>query len=68
MFSTLSDINFNFWVRIILLSANALNLVESKILSFGKELNGFQLRQAELEATTEDELNMAQMVFYFLFR
>ena len=32
------DINFNFWVRIILSSATALNLVKSDILLFGKEL------------------------------
>ena len=38
MFSTLPNANFNFWVKIILSSANALNLDESKILSFSKEL------------------------------
>ena len=37
---TLSHINFNFLNRIILSSANALNLVKSKILSFGKVLRG----------------------------
>ena len=39
MFSTLLKTNFNFTVAFILLSANALNLDQSKILSFGKELN-----------------------------
>ena len=34
-----SNINFNFWVTMILSSANALNLVKAKILSFDEELN-----------------------------
>ena len=38
MFSTIPNTNFNFWVPIILSSANALNLVKAKILSFGEEL------------------------------
>ena len=38
MFSTLQNPIFNFWVTSILLPANALNLDQSKILSFGKEL------------------------------
>ena len=37
MFSALPNINFNFWVSIILSSANALNLVKSLIILFGKE-------------------------------
>ena len=37
MFSTLPIPNFNFSVTYILLSANALNLDQSKILLFGKE-------------------------------
>ena len=39
MFSTLPETNFNFSVTFILLSANAFNLDQSKILLFGKELN-----------------------------
>ena len=39
MFSTLSKTNFNFSARFILSSASAFNLDQSKILSFGKELN-----------------------------
>ena len=42
MFSSLSNPNFSFCVTIILLSANALNLDLSKILSFGKGLKEFQ--------------------------
>ena len=38
MFSTLPIIDFNFWVTFILSSACALNLDESKILSFGKDV------------------------------
>ena len=38
MFSTLPEPNFNFPVTFILLSSNASNLVQSKILSFDKEL------------------------------
>ena len=39
MFSTLSKRNFSFSVTFILSSANAFNLDQSEILSFGKELN-----------------------------
>ena len=39
MFSTLPNTNFNFWVRIILLSANTSNSDKSKILLFSEELN-----------------------------
>ena len=38
-----ANTNFNFWVAIILSSANALNLVNDKILSFGKALIRFEL-------------------------
>ena len=38
MFSVLFKSNFNLWVPLIFLSANAFNLEQSKILSFGKEL------------------------------
>ena len=38
MFSTLLKTNFNFWVTFILLSANAFNLDQPKILLFGKAL------------------------------
>ena len=38
MFSTLSKINFNLSFTFILSSANAFNLDQSKILSFGKGL------------------------------
>ena len=38
MFSTVPKTNFNFSVRIILSSAYAFNLDQSKILSFGKKL------------------------------
>ena len=38
MFATLPDRNFNFCGRITLLSANALNMDKSKILSSGKQL------------------------------
>ena len=38
MFSNLSKTNFKFWVTFILSSANALNLDQSKLLLFGKEL------------------------------
>ena len=41
MFSTLPKTNFNFSLPFILSSANAFNLDQSKILSFGKELNNF---------------------------
>ena len=40
MFSSLPNTSFNFWVTITLLSANVLNLDQSKILSFGE---GFQM-------------------------
>ena len=39
MFSTLPKTNFYFSVTFILSSANAFNLEQSKILSFGKGLN-----------------------------
>ena len=38
MFPTLFKTDFNFAVTFILFSANAFNLYQSKILSFGKEL------------------------------
>ena len=38
MFSTLPETNFNVSVRFILSSASALNLDQSKNLSFGKKL------------------------------
>ena len=43
MFSTLTITNFNFSVSFILSTANAFNLDQSKILSFGKELNMNQM-------------------------
>ena len=43
MFSTLPNTNFYFSVTMTLSSANALNLVKAKILSFGKELNVAQV-------------------------
>ena len=36
---SIPNTNFNFLFRIILLSANALNLDKPEILSFGKELS-----------------------------
>ena len=39
MFSTLLKTNFNIWVTFTLSSANSFSLDQSKILSFGKELN-----------------------------
>ena len=44
MFSTLPNTNFNFWVRIILSSANALNLDQSKILSSGNGLKNISVQ------------------------
>ena len=41
MFSTLPKTYFNILAMFILLSANALNLNQSDILSFGKELSHF---------------------------
>ena len=41
MFSTHQVTNINLWVKFILLSASVLTLDQSKILSFGKELNYF---------------------------
>ena len=38
-FSSHQETNFNFSVAFILSSANAFNLDQSNILSFGKELN-----------------------------
>ena len=38
MFSTLPETNFNFSAKFNLSSANAFNMIKSKILSFGKEL------------------------------
>ena len=40
MFSTLPNLNFNFWVTFILLSANAFSLEKLEILLFGRELTG----------------------------
>ena len=42
MFSTHLKTNFNFSVAFILSSGNAFNLVQSKNLSFGKELTHYQ--------------------------
>ena len=39
IFSNLLKTNLNFWVTFILSSANAFNLDQSNILSFGKELS-----------------------------
>ena len=39
MFSTLPNLNFNISLTFILSSANAFNLDQSKILSFGKGIN-----------------------------
>ena len=39
---------FEFWVTFILSSANALNLGQTKILSFGKELIGSTLALARI--------------------
>ena len=41
MFSTLSKTEIIIWATFILSSANAFNLVTSRILSFGKELKNF---------------------------
>ena len=52
MFSTLSKTNFNFWVTFILLSVNALNSDQSKILSLNKEfslIHTISLRLKSLE-------------------
>ena len=46
-FLTLSKTNFVFYVTIILMSENALNLDKSEILSFGKELKDFYVMQAK---------------------
>ena len=43
MFSTFPKQNLNFSFTFVLLSANAFNLDQSKILSFGKELKCLQL-------------------------
>ena len=43
MFSILPKTDFNFSVTFILLSANAFNLNQSEILSFGKEINSLQI-------------------------
>ena len=40
-FFTLPNTNFDFGITIILSSANALNLVKTKILLFGKELKHY---------------------------
>ena len=46
-FSTLPKLNFNFSFTFILSSANALNLDQSVILSFGKELTLYHTFQFE---------------------
>ena len=48
MFSTVPKTNFNFSVTFILLSANAFNLEESKILTFGKRVKHKQLKKLEV--------------------
>ena len=53
--------NFNFWVTMILSSANALNLVKAKILLFGKELNSLQC------TSCWDVREIDWMVFYAAF-
>ena len=45
MFSALPGTNFNFWVTIILSSANFLNLDYFQILSFGKELTHYKKKK-----------------------
>ena len=59
MFSTLSKTNFNFSVTFILLSANAFNLDQSKILLFGivnPLLNNKILNQSKLKAFAYNKL------------
>ena len=51
MFSTLPKTNFNFSNAFNLTSANALNLDQSKILSFGEELSEPDLISESKEET-----------------
>ena len=55
MFSTLPKLNFSCPLTFIVLSANASNFYQSKILSFGK-ISGFH----KLKAFAEDKLNVTQ--------
>ena len=55
MFSTFSISNFNFSFILILLSANAFNLDQSKILPFGKE-------STKIKALADHNSNVVQMM------
>ena len=62
MFSIISRTNFVIWVTFNTLSANALNLDGSKILSLGKELNNFVkvMPLLKLRIFTEDHATTAE--------
>ena len=63
MFSTYSKTNVHFSVTFILSSANSLNLDQSKILSFGKELtlpNIEIVDQSKLKAFADNKIDPTQ--------
>ena len=45
MFSSLSKVEIIIWATFTLLTANAFNLVTSKILLFGKELTPYEIEK-----------------------
>ena len=55
MFSTLRKTNFNLSVESISLSANALNLDQSKIFSFGKEFKVFNFQPVQASCSVDSE-------------
>ena len=66
MFSTLSKTNFNFSPAFILSSANAFNLDQSKILSFGKELRVMKKKTLGIFLETGWETEKALMTRFLL--
>ena len=68
MFSTLPNTNFDFLVKIILSSANDMNLDCSKILSFGKELKPFPKQALGQYSSTilKNVLSLVLQIFLYL--
>ena len=67
MFSILHKTNDSFSVTFILLSAHAVNLDQSKIFLFGKELK-VQLDETKSKAIAADISNIARMLGLFFDR
>ena len=64
MFSTLPNLNFNISLTFILSSANAFNLDQSKILSFGKGINDLYVYKSYKFINSISILHIDQYIKY----